>query len=162
VIVLSDTTPLNYLILIGRVNLLTDLFGEISIPPAVRDELNHVSSPRMVRDWIQHPPSCLVVRDRFAIDPELRLGAGETQAISLALDLRADVLLMDDRVARRAAEQRGLAVAGAVNVLEASARRNLVDLRAAVADLRKTNFHISERILAEAMRADARRQQRDD
>ena len=64
---------------------------------------------------------------------------------------------MDDRLGRRAAEARGLSVAGTLNVLDVAAERQLLDLPTAIATLRKTNFHISETILAELLKADAKR-----
>jgi predicted nucleic acid-binding protein len=153
VIVLSDTTPLNYLVLIDQASILPALFGEIYVPQAVCEELGNPASPQKVRDWILQAPAWLVVRAPATMDESLRLGRGETETIGLALELNADLLLMDDRVARNAAKRRNLNVAGTVNVLEAAARRDLLDLRAAIATLRTTNFHISEGILAELLRA---------
>jgi predicted nucleic acid-binding protein len=73
------------------------------------------------------------------------------------MELKADVLLMDDRLGRRAAKQRGLSVAGTLNVLEVAAQRNLLELPDAIAMLQQTNFHVSETILADALAADAER-----
>jgi predicted nucleic acid-binding protein len=161
VIVLSDTSPINYLVLIGHVEVLPTLFGEVVLPVAVRDELLHPGAPQLVRDWIVNPPDWLVIRQATQIDTAIQLGAGEVEAISLAVELGADLILMDDRLARRAAEARGIPFAGTLNVLEAAAERNLLDLPSAVAKLRQTNFHISEKILAAALENDAaRRSQR--
>lgn len=153
-IVLSDTTPLNYLALIDQADILPALFGEIYVPHAVCEELGDPASPQKVRDWISQSPAWLIVRAPAKMDASLRLGRGETETISLALELNADLILMDDRVARNAAQRRSLNVAGTVNVLEAAARRDLLDLRSTIAKLRTTNFHISERILVELLRAD--------
>jgi predicted nucleic acid-binding protein len=67
---------------------------------------------------------------------------------------------MDDRVARQAAEARGLLVVGTLNVLEASAERDLLDLSVAIDKLRRTNFHLAEEILAQALTTDAERRRR--
>ncbi len=91
------------------------------------------------------------------VDPLLHLGRGEAEAISLALEIQAALLLIDDRRGRREAEARGLFVAGTLNVLEAAAERDLLDLPAAVAKLRQTNFHIAQRIIQRALKSDADR-----
>lgn len=61
-IVLSDTSPLNYLVLIGHVNVLPALFGEVILPVAVRDELLHPAAPEVVREWLSAPPRWLSIR----------------------------------------------------------------------------------------------------
>ena len=64
---------------------------------------------------------------------------------------------MDDRRARREAESRGLSIAGTLNVLEAAAKQDLLDLPTAIGQLRQTNFHIAERIIQKALKDDADR-----
>jgi predicted nucleic acid-binding protein len=97
VIVVCDTSPINYLVLIGHIDVLFSLFREVVIPSAVFSELKHARTPQEVRQWIAQPPAWLQVRSPTSVDPSLRLGRGETEAISLALELKADLLLMDDR-----------------------------------------------------------------
>ena len=159
-IVLSDTSPLNYLVLIGHVDVLPALFGEVIVPEAVRDELQSSGAPAVVKQWMSNPPAWCIVRSAAHLIENIKLGIGEVEAISLAIELHADLLLMDDRAARRAAESRGLSIAGTINILEAAAERELIDLRTAIANLRQTNFHIAERILARALDADDERRQR--
>lgn len=156
-IVLSDTSPINYLVLIGQVDVLPQLFGEVVVPPAAHAELQHPNTPGIVRSWAVALPAWLTVRSPLLVDPQIRLGKGEAEAISLAIEMKATLLLVDDRRARREAETRGLTVAGTVNVLEAAARRDLLDLPTAIAALRQTNFHIAERILQRALKDDAKR-----
>lgn len=156
-IILADTSPLNYLILIGSVDVLEAIFARIVVPPAVRDELRRPGSPQLIRDWIETPPDWIQIQSPVRLDSSLRLGKGEVEAISLAIELEADLLLIDDRLGRRAAVARGLAVAGTVNVLDAAAERGLIDLPAAVAKLRLTNFHAPEKILTNLMQIDAQR-----
>lgn len=64
---------------------------------------------------------------------------------------------MDDRKGRREAAVRGLNVAGTLNVLEAAAKQGLLDLPTAIANLRKTNFHIAESIIQRALDDDEQR-----
>lgn len=85
------------------------------------------------------------------MDDSIKLGIGEREAISLGKELGADLMLIDDRKARRAAFERGLAVAGTINILESGSRRGLVDLAVAFDRLRATNFRIDPRLLDEML-----------
>src|SRR5271168_5107143 len=96
-IVVSDTSPLNYLILTESVHLLTAIFGRVYAPSAVVKELSHPRSLEAARRWASNPPEWLEVKDPTHIDRSLTLGAGETAAISLALELSADRVLIDER-----------------------------------------------------------------
>ena len=90
------------------------------------------------------------------IEP-IPLALGEVEAISLAIEMKADLLLMDDRRALREAESRGLTVAGTLNILQSAAQRDMLDLPLAIAKLQQTNFHISQQILDRAIQEDAER-----
>lgn len=161
-IVVSDASPLNILMRIGHVDVLAALFGKVLIPPAVASELSHAGTPSMVRDWIAQRPPWLDIQAPSRIDASLGLDdAGEREAISLALELRADYLLADDKKARRAAQQRGLVVTGAVGVIELAAAMHLLSLPDAFERLRSTDFIISQSILDEALSRHARRTGKD-
>ena len=86
-IVVSDTSPLNYLVLIGHVDVLPTLFDRIVTPPAVIAELLHPSTPQIVHAWAMTPPSWLEIIPPSLIDSSLNLGRGEAEAISVALEL---------------------------------------------------------------------------
>ena len=148
-IVISDSTPLHYLVLIKKAAVLHRLYGCVIIPQVVFQELQHDRTPALVKNWIATHPSWLEVRrSPTASDPALKtLGAGERQAIRLAEALDADLLLMDDKAGRREASHRGLRVIGLIAVLEEAGRSGLLDLPKAFDRLRKTNFRISREIL---------------
>jgi predicted nucleic acid-binding protein len=97
--VVADTGPLHYLALIGAVGLLPRLFETVFVPELVRAELSHPRTPRMVRDWVASRPSRLQVAPTSPLEtlPLPELDDGERAAIALALSLRVDLLLMDDR-----------------------------------------------------------------
>ena len=139
-IIVADTSPLNYLVLIGEIDLLPDLFGQVIIPHAVLAELHALGTPEVVREWADSAPSWLEVHTASFIDPGIKLGPGEVEAICLASELQADQLLVDDRKARIIALARGLVVAGTLNILEAAALREMVDLPNAIKRLQLTNF----------------------
>jgi predicted nucleic acid-binding protein len=88
----------------------------------------------------------------------LRLGAGERDAIVLAQELRADLLVMDDWDGRQAAEQRALTVLGTLGVLDAAAARSLVSLPEALTRLQATNFRMRPEMVEMLLARDALRQ----
>lgn len=151
-IIVSDTSPINYLVLIREIELLPKLFGKVIIPQAVLDELQQAGTPKMVKDWVAPNPNWLETQNAESIDQTITLGAGEREAISLAVELNADLVLIDDRKARRAAIERGLIVAGTINILESAAKRGLVNLSEASQKLKQTNFRIAPDLLAEILK----------
>lgn len=150
-LVIADTGPVNYLILIGSIDLLPALFEKIILPAAVQSELSSRKTPAVIRQWMASAPAWLEVRDSplgQADDAALRgIDAGEKAAIQLAAFLHADLLLMDDRKGVRAAEKRGLVVTGTLGILDLAAQGGLVDFALAVERLRQTNFRIPEALL---------------
>jgi len=161
-IVVSDASPLNVLVRIGYVDTLPVLFETVFIPPAVAGELSHARTPSIVRDWLASNPRWLIVKAPARDDLSLGLDdVGEREAISLALEINADLLLADDRKARRVAMARGLSITGAVGVLEAASAKKLLDLPEAINRLRATDFKIADSILESALARDAARKKAD-
>jgi predicted nucleic acid-binding protein len=149
-IVVADTTPVNYLILIDEIDVLAKLYGRVVIPRAVREELRSSRAPVSVQAWIAQPPPWLEILSPISsLDTALaKLDAGEREAIALAEELSADQLSVDELKGRREAERRGLSVIGTIGILREAADEGLLDLRIAMDRLRKTSFHISPAILA--------------
>jgi predicted nucleic acid-binding protein len=117
VIVVSDSSPIIGLAGVGQVELLRLLFGEVVIPPAVREEL--LSGPRgaaalEASPWIRVEP---IHDQQMAAELYAELDRGEAEAIVLAVELGAELLLIDERRGRAAAERRGLSAMGIVGVL---------------------------------------------
>ena len=139
-IVVSDTSPLNYLLLIGQEAALRALFGRVLIPPKVLAELADQRAPELVRIWASRPPAWVEVRAPASEARDRSLDQGEAEAIALALEVRADALLIDERDGRIAAERSGLIAIGLVAVLEIAAASGLVDLRDAIAKLQTTEL----------------------
>jgi predicted nucleic acid-binding protein len=144
-LVVADTSPLNYLVRLGYSELLPDLYGRVLIPPAVLRELTHTSTPAEVRSWIAYPPSWLEVTAPALIDPTLppKLGLGEREAISLALERRADAILIDDALGRSEAKARALPVNGTLFVILESALRGRVNFEDGIRQLRQIGFRFS-------------------
>ncbi len=108
-IVVGDTGPLNYLLLIGHVDILHSLFSRVVIPRAVAAELASARAPDLVRKWVGNPPAWLNIHDNPVEDGTLStLDYGERSAIALALLINAPQILMDDMDGRIEAERRNL------------------------------------------------------
>lgn len=158
-LVIADSSPLHYLVLIDQAAILPRLFGQVLIPPMVARELQRDRTPPPVRDWIGSPPPWLEIRSIHRT-PEaalLRLGAGEREAIVLAEEVQAALLLMDDLEGREEAARRALLVMGTLGVLERAAERGWLDLPAAIARLQATSFYAPAAMIREMLARDAAR-----
>jgi predicted nucleic acid-binding protein len=153
-IVVADTSPINYLILLEQIDLLERLYQSVLIPPAVYSELLRTQAPLAVREWILHPPSWLIVRPvTVATDFSLaELDAGEKEAIQLAEEVGVEQIILDDLVGRHEALRRGLPVIGTLGVLRQAAHLGLLDIRMAVRHLQSTSFKISPIIIEDLLR----------
>jgi predicted nucleic acid-binding protein len=146
-IVVADSGPLHYLGLLGETGLLRRLYGGILIPPAVVTELSAAGTPADVLDWIANPPNWIHFEAAINRDDPIfqgTLDTGESEAISLASAIHADLVLLDDRAARREAERRGLRVTGTLGILRVAAELDLIVATDAVARLQATNFYFDE------------------
>lgn len=147
-IVVADTSPINYLLLINQIDLLPRLFQQIIIPDVVRDEMLAPDAPPVLQQWIANPPDWLTVQTAPVIDTTLNtLDPGEQAAITLAQTLPADLLIIDERLGRRIASGRGIPVIGTLGILDDAASQGLINLAEAIAQLQQTNFRISRRII---------------
>lgn len=146
-VVIADTGPINYLILIGHIELLPRMFERVVLPTAVLAELSDPVAPPAVQRWVTRLPAWLEIADTQGLDPIAGLHKGEAAAIILAASLHADLLLMDDRRGVRAAERQGLRVTGTLGVLDLAAERGLIDFAEAIGALERTTFRRPEKLL---------------
>jgi predicted nucleic acid-binding protein len=149
-IVVADTSPINYLVLIGEIDILPMLYQRILIPRRVHSEMLRSRAPAPVREWANNLPSWCEVRE---VQLDLTSGlssvdAGERDAILLALDVSAEALLIDDDSGRQAAKARSLRTTGTLGALEDAAEAGLLNFRDAFRRLEKTNFRMSEEVKA--------------
>ena len=159
-IVVSDSGPLRYLILIGHVDVLSALYGGVIMPGAVHAELTRSQTPEQVRQWLQAPPVWLEQREVDETDQFPTLDWGEREAIALSLSLGADLVLLDEKKGRAVARAQGLRVVGTLGVLAQAAAQNLLVLSNAVQLLRQTTFQVSEALLETVLEHDRQRQKR--
>jgi predicted nucleic acid-binding protein len=145
-IVVADTSPLNYLILIDCDNLLPQLYGRVVVPTAVMQELGHSEAPSPVKAWLTRVPAWINVTSvQSAPCAELAfLGLGEQEAIQLAAEKHAALLLIDERKGRFEAKRRGLRTTGTLGVLLSAGELRLIDAEAAYRRLlSETSFRTS-------------------
>ena len=147
-IVVADTSPLNYLILLGYVDLLRGIYGRVLVPDAVLIEMQHADAPDAVSAWASAPPAWIEQVCVTRIDPTLakELGAGEREAISLAMEVRADILLIDERAGRQEAEARHIEVAGTLAVLLQASLGGHFEFPSALKNLRQLGFRVSSNV----------------
>jgi predicted nucleic acid-binding protein len=148
-LVVSDATPLHYLILINEIDLLRQLYGRVVVPAAVVEELSVSKAPIEVRSWIVAMPEWVIASPSHPLVPLPFdfLGLGERQAIALARESSNSILLTDDLQARAAAESVGVQVVPTVRILATAAALSLVDFKDAIRRLRQTNFRVSQEII---------------
>ncbi len=144
-IVVADTSPLNYLIQIELDRLLPLLYQRILVTSGVMEELGRAAAPLNVRLWLARKPSWVEVNTIGIPEQKLSfLDLGEREAIQLASERRADLLLMDERKGRLEAQRRALRVTGTLGVLLSAGEMGWIDPERAYRDLlANTTFRMS-------------------
>ena len=154
-IVVSDTSPIRALEFLGLLDVLTELFDEVLIPPAVRDELlrprkrfRAIDAGLIRKARVQAPTD---ERRVEALTASLQIG--EAQAIALAEELDAD-LLIDEMAGRSVARGLGLRITGAVGILVEAKKQghipNVVPLLHRLRD--ELGFFLSDQLIEDARR----------
>ncbi len=158
-VVVSNAGPLISLSLIQRFDLLRKLYGKVIISSAVYREVATKGSHRAGHKEVKHAvkEGWLFVRspkDALAVSvQETYLDAGEAETIVLAQEAKADIILLDERKARAAAQLLGLRVAGTVGVLmDARKQREAIDLKKSLDALRKKGFRLDEMLYQRILR----------
>lgn len=155
--VIANSTPLINLAKIGRFELLRALFGQILIPPSVWDELvvggaGKVGSKEVTQaNWIEvrRPSDSALLRLLSA-----SLDRGEAEAVALAEELGADLVLLDEFQGRQAATQLGLKVRGTLGLLAEGFRRELIeDIRTDLDDLVSEGTWITPKLIDQVLRS---------
>lgn len=143
---ICNTSPLQYLHQLGRLELLRLLAGHIIIPQAVVDELamgkaNGVAVPEpLTLDWITIRQPKSITALPLAFD----LGPGEAAVLALALETTEAVVIIDDAVARRRAELLGIKLTGTLGILVDAKHAGLIDAVAPLLDeLHRLRFRLS-------------------
>jgi len=159
VIVVSDTSPLSGLAITGHLFLLQQIYGQVVIPVAVADELRRggQDDPRIYEalstDWIEvrQPGNQALVE---SLQSDRNLDRGEAEAIALALELKADELLIDERLGRQEASRLGLSTTGLLGLLLVAKRQGLINAMRPVVDalMNEAGFRVSNQLYVEVLR----------
>jgi predicted nucleic acid-binding protein len=159
-IVISNTTPLIGVSILGRFDLLKQLFGEIIIPTAVYDELTGKGSGRVgaaevaegvAAGWI-HVEN--ISSTPLLITLQVDLDAGESEAIALALEKHSDLLLLDERRGRGKAKALGLEITGTIGILLLAREKGIeLDMRLELEKLRTHGFRISDSLFKQIIQS---------
>ena len=156
--VVCDTSPIRYLVQIGVPDLLGTLYGRVVVPESVATELNQPRTPEPVKQWILTPPNWLEIvptANQYDLPMLPNLDVGESDAILLAVELKADLVIVDEREGVEEATRLGLRVTGT-----RGAERDLLDLSIVLRRLRATNFRVSPALLDRLLADDARRKRK--
>lgn len=137
-LVVCDASPLIALEQIGQLDLLRHLFGRVLVPPAV---VRETGAALVIPSWIGEQPLGQPVDPGIA---QASLGPGETETVSLALEVGAAWVILDERPARRLAQSLGLSVMGTLGLLLAGKRRGLIgNVKPCLDSLLQQGFYIA-------------------
>jgi hypothetical protein len=148
-LIVSNTSPISSLIIVGEISLLQQIYPKVLIPPAVHSELMRlpVLQPTMVAllgvGWLEiQPPTNLQLLDILnqTLDP------GEAEAITLAVEISADRLLIDERLGRNVATNYGLKLRGILGILIYSKQQGLIPILKPILDrlINQAGFRVSQ------------------
>jgi uncharacterized protein len=159
-IIISDTSALSNLAIVGYLSLLQQIYNKVIIPQGVAEELRNASDEEnliagvLSLDWIEVVPAknlelISVLRNNHNLD------RGEAEAIALALELNADELLIDERLGRREATRLGLPITGVLGILLVAKRRGLIPAVQPVIDalVNQAGFRVSSQLYGAVLKA---------
>ena len=157
-IVISDTSAITNLAAIQYLQLLPQLYNQITIPEAVYRELAEIDPPVpgtlevQMASWLEvRPVVNRNVVERLQV--EVRLDPGESEAIALALELNADLLLIDERRGRAEANRLGVKITGLLGILvEAKQKKLIVNVKPLMDTLIATSdFRVSSALYSQIL-----------
>lgn len=153
-LVVVNTTPIIALSLIGELDLLRRLYGQVLAPPSVEAEVRAGGRGRSGRSELQEASWLRIVslQDPRRADLLADLDRGEAEVIALAQELNADLVVIDERLARLHAKRLGLTLTGTLGVLLKAKQLGHVQAVAPLIDrLRQGGIHLSDVVVAEVL-----------
>lgn len=156
-IVVSDASPLMNLAAIDLLDILPHLFSSILVPPTVYEEIVVIGAGKPGADEVQSA-SWIQIRscenDRLVQKLREQLDHGEAEAIALAYELHADILLIDESAGRSVARSYHLAIVGLLGILLSAKENGLIEnIKNPIDRLEsEAQFYISESLREEVLR----------
>ena len=159
-IIISDTSVLSNLAVIDQVSLLKAIYHEVIIPQAVADELRNAGDDFpdiqtvLSLDWIKVRQANRI-ETIAALENDHLLDRGEAEAIALALELKAEELLIDERLGRQEATRLGVPIIGILGILLVAKHRTLISAVQPVVDalISKAGFRVSLQLYEQVLQA---------
>ena len=153
-LVVSDTSPLLNLALIGRLDLLRTQFADVTVPRRVWDELTEGEEGLDPLREMRNNDFLSIVEVEYSdlfVEVFHELDLGETAAICYAVEHDADLVLLDERDGRRVARRHDLEVTGVIGILLRGAKTDEVELEQELDALREAGFWISDELYERAL-----------
>jgi hypothetical protein len=152
--VVSNTTPIISLLKLNQLNLLRQLYDQIYIPLAVYREIEAGKAKGYYKDlskidWI----NVVDIKDKKSVKYFLDLDKGEAEAIVLATEYNADLILLDERLGRFYAKHAELKVTGTIGILIKAKMEGLIEnVKPMLEDLIKKEVWISDKLKSEILK----------
>ena len=152
--VISDASTLIGLARIGQLNLLRKLYSQIIIPQAVFEEVSKEKKAGSEKISKASYIKIEKVKDEIAIKFLLgNLGRGESEVLVLAKEKQADLILIDEKKARKMARRAGFKVMGILGLLLVSKRNGFIsNIKAFIDELNKQGFRLSNRVIKKILK----------
>lgn len=144
-VIISDTSCLIILSKIGELNLLSLLYGKVTITPEISSEYGNY-----LPDWIKIQQ---VTDSNWQELLELLIDKGEASAIALALEIKADLIILDDWKARKVAEKLSIKITGTLGIIIKAKQAGIIhSIKPFLSKIRETDFRISDELEQIALR----------
>ncbi|NPA16782.1 DUF3368 domain-containing protein [Persephonella sp.] len=126
--VVSNTTPLLSFIKLNRLDILKELYGEVIIPEAVLNEIERGKDRFYVEISGKHWIKVLKIKNRRILERfKNRLDIGEAEALALAIETKANLLLIDEKIGRKVAKEFNIKFTGTIGILLKAKEQGIID-----------------------------------
>ena len=151
--VVSNTTPIISLLKLNRLNLLKQLYKQIYIPVAVFKEIEAGKTKEYYKDLSEIDWIIIVeIQDKQAVKYFLDLDFGEAEAIVLATEINADLIILDEKLGRFHAKHADLKVTGTIGILlKAKTEGIILEIKPLLNELIRKDVWISEKLKMEIL-----------
>ncbi len=148
-IIIADSSPLISLAIIDKLNLLEEYFEDIFVPNAVYEEVTSINKPFAGKLKLFLTDKVLFVQNKYIVLAlNEKIDIGESEAIALALEKKADFILIDDLKARKTALRNGLNVIGTLGLLLDSKKSGKIEnLKEVILKLISNDIRLSEQLI---------------